>query len=79
MTAIRNLTDEHLTICRHRACTVKSYPGDNLMVHKSLDIAKPGDVIVIDGQPLAADRRARRPRVDEGAPPRRRRLRRRRS
>ena len=30
------------------ACTVKVFPGDNLMVHKSLDIAKPGDVIVID-------------------------------
>lgn len=30
------------------ACTVRVYPGDNLMVHKALDIAKPGDVIVID-------------------------------
>jgi RraA family protein len=30
------------------ACTVKVFPGDNLMVHKSLDIAKPGDVLVID-------------------------------
>lgn len=30
------------------ACTVKVYPGDNLMVHKALDIAQPGDVIVID-------------------------------
>lgn len=30
------------------ACTVKVYPGDNLMVHKSLDIASPGDVIVVD-------------------------------
>jgi regulator of RNase E activity RraA len=30
------------------ACTVKVYPGDNLMVHKSLDLAAPGDVIVID-------------------------------
>ncbi|WP_214365508.1 RraA family protein [Pseudonocardia sp. H11422] len=29
------------------ACTVRSYPGDNLMVHKSLDVAKPGDVVVI--------------------------------
>jgi len=32
------------------ACTVKVFPGDNLMVHKALDIAKPGDVIVIDAQ-----------------------------
>ena len=30
------------------ACTVKVFPGDNLMVHKSLDIAAPGDVIVVD-------------------------------
>ena len=68
---------EHLRILGP-ACTVKVYPGDNLMVHKSLDIAQPGDVIVVDGQPLSADRRARRPGLDEGAPPRRRRLRRRR-
>jgi RraA family protein len=30
------------------ACTVKVFPGDNLMVHKALDIASPGDVIVVD-------------------------------
>lgn len=30
------------------ACTVKVYPGDNLMVHKALDIARPGDVVVVD-------------------------------
>jgi RraA family protein len=30
------------------ACTVKCYPGDNLMVHKALDVAEPGDVIVVD-------------------------------
>lgn len=30
------------------ACTVKVYPGDNLMVHKALDVAQPGDVIVVD-------------------------------
>lgn len=30
------------------ACTVKVYPGDNLMVHKALDIAKSGDIIVVD-------------------------------
>jgi RraA family protein len=53
--AIRNLTDEHLTVLGP-AVTVKCYPGDNLMVHKSLDIAKPGDVIVVDGHrsPLTA-------------------------
>lgn len=31
------------------ACTVKVFPGDNLMVHKALDIAQPGDIIVVDG------------------------------
>lgn len=30
------------------ACTVKVFPGDNLMVHKSLDLANPGDILVID-------------------------------
>ena len=30
------------------AVTVKVFPGDNLMVHKALDIVRPGDVIVID-------------------------------
>jgi RraA family protein len=30
------------------ACTVRVFPGDNLMVHKSLDIARPGDVVVVD-------------------------------
>ncbi|HEU5142887.1 MAG TPA: hypothetical protein VFU04_07005 [Solirubrobacterales bacterium] len=44
---IRNLTDDELGILG-TACTVKVYPGDNLMVHKALDVAKPGDVIVID-------------------------------
>lgn len=30
------------------ACTVRVYPGDNLMVHKCLDVVRPGDVVVID-------------------------------
>ena len=30
------------------ALTVKARPGDNLMLHKALDIANPGDVIVCD-------------------------------
>jgi regulator of RNase E activity RraA len=44
---IRNLTDDGLRILGP-ACTVKVYPGDNLMVHKALDIAQPGDVVVVD-------------------------------
>ena len=31
------------------ALTVKTRPGDNLMIHKALDLAVPGDVIVVDG------------------------------
>jgi regulator of RNase E activity RraA len=30
------------------ALTVRSRPGDNLMLHKALDMAEPGDVIVVD-------------------------------
>ena len=30
------------------ALTVKARPGDNLMIHKALDLAQPGDVIVVD-------------------------------
>ncbi len=31
------------------AFTVKTRPGDNLMIHKALELAAPGDVIVVDG------------------------------
>jgi RraA family protein len=31
------------------AFTVKTRPGDNLMVHKALDIAEAGDIVVVDG------------------------------
>jgi RraA family protein len=30
------------------ALTVKTRPGDNLMVHKALDLAEPGDIVVVD-------------------------------
>ena len=30
------------------ALTIKCRPGDNLMLHKALELAKPGDVIVVD-------------------------------
>ncbi len=36
-------------ICCGPAITVKVRPGDNLMIHKALEQAQPGDVIVIDG------------------------------
>ena len=44
---IHCLTGPGHSICGP-ACTVKVFPGDNLMVHKSLDIARPGDVVVVD-------------------------------
>ncbi|MDO3722066.1 RraA family protein [Marinobacter sp. chi1] len=30
------------------AITIKVFPGDNLMLHKALDLIQPGDVLVID-------------------------------
>lgn len=45
--AITCLTSRHHALCGP-ACTVKLFPGDNLMVHKVLDVARPGDVVVID-------------------------------
>jgi RraA family protein len=30
------------------AFTVRTSPGDNLLVHKAIDVAEPGDVIVVD-------------------------------
>lgn len=43
---IRNLTNEQ-PLCGP-VVTVKTFPGDNLMVHKALDLVQPGDVIAID-------------------------------
>jgi RraA family protein len=31
------------------ALTVKTRPGDNLMIHKAIALAEPGDIIVVDG------------------------------
>lgn len=31
------------------ALTVRTRPGDNLVVHRALDLAQPGDVLVVDG------------------------------
>jgi RraA family protein len=45
--AIRGLSGPELRVLGP-ACTVRVFPGDNLMVHKSLDIAAPGDVVVVD-------------------------------
>ena len=44
---IRCLTASQHQLCGP-ACTVKVFPGDNLMVHKVLDVARPGDIVVVD-------------------------------
>jgi regulator of RNase E activity RraA len=31
-------------------CTVKVFPGDNLLVHKALDLALPGQAVVVDAR-----------------------------
>lgn len=40
--------DRTLALCGV-ALTVRVRPGDNLMVHKALTLAQPGDVLVVDG------------------------------
>jgi len=40
--------DPSLALCGV-ALTVRVRPGDNLMIHKALTLARPGDVIVVDG------------------------------
>ena len=45
--SIHCMTGEHHRLCG-AACTVKVFPGDNLMVHKALDVCRPGDILVVD-------------------------------
>lgn len=45
--AIGPLTGERLRLAGP-AVTAKVFPGDNLMVHKAMAIAEPGDVVVVD-------------------------------
>jgi len=40
--------DNKVVLCGP-ALTVKVRPGDNLMIHKAIEMAQPGDVIVVDG------------------------------
>ncbi len=50
---IHNLVDDSRIV--GSACTVKCFPGDKLMVHKALDIANPGDIIVVDSSGSATN------------------------
>lgn len=43
---ISNLTNDKPLL--GPAVTVKLFPGDNLMLHKALDVVQPGDVVVVD-------------------------------
>lgn len=38
------------------AFTVKVRPGDNLMLHRALDLAEPGDIVVVDAQGRSDER-----------------------
>lgn len=45
--SIKSLNNPGIHVVGH-AFTVRTHPADNLMVHKALDMAQPGDIIVID-------------------------------
>ncbi len=45
-TAIKPMNGLALLGC---AFTVKTVPGDNLMIHKAMHMASPGDILVVDG------------------------------
>ena len=45
--AITCLSQKHHRLCG-AVCTVRVFPGDNLMVHKVLDVAKPNDIVIVD-------------------------------
>lgn len=47
---IRLLSASDPEIMAGVALTVKARPGDNLMIHKALDMAGPGDVIVVSNE-----------------------------
>ena len=38
------------------AFTVRTRPGDNLIVHKALDMLEPGDALVVDAEPSSFSR-----------------------
>jgi len=45
--AIQCQSDKRHWLCGP-VCTVNVFPGDNLMVHKALDVAKPNDIVVVN-------------------------------
>lgn len=45
--SIKSLNNPGIHVVGH-AFTVRTHPADNLMVHKAMDMAQPGDIIVVD-------------------------------
>lgn len=52
MTAAIKPLDPHLTMAG-RALTIDARPGDNLVIHHALTLARPGDVLVVDAKGFA--------------------------
>ena len=50
---IRCQTNKRHRLCG-RVCTVRVFPGDNLMVHKALDVAQPHEIVAVDGHGIHA-------------------------
>lgn len=48
-TALRPVNRSPVTVCGN-AFTVRVRGGDNLLIHKALDLIEPGDVLVVDGE-----------------------------
>lgn len=48
-TALRPINRSPVTACGN-AFTVRVRAGDNLLIHKALDLLEPGDILVVDGE-----------------------------
>lgn len=48
-TALRPVNRSHVSACGN-AVTVRVRAGDNLMIHKALDLLAPGDVLLVDSE-----------------------------
>lgn len=46
---LRRMTSSSLGIMAGRALTVRTRPGDNLVIYQAVEIAEPGDILVVDG------------------------------
>lgn len=46
---IRRMTSPELGVMAGRAFTIRTRPGDNLVIYKAAELARPGDILVVDG------------------------------